>query len=113
MVVGNDAIGCVRLKLMNGLPSAVNKSGAVSPLIRAKPSSPPVTRPVRDAFQMIARITSPLPAPSAMPASRSWFGWSRRMSSVVRVTIGAARKASDIPPASAEKWPMTWLTSSS
>jgi hypothetical protein len=40
---GQAPIGCVRLKERLGLPSEVKSSGAVSPEMRAKPSSAPVT----------------------------------------------------------------------
>src|SRR5262249_6169607 len=45
ITTGRLAIGASRFKLQNWLLSAVNSSGAVSPLIRAIASKTPVTRP--------------------------------------------------------------------
>jgi len=42
-------MGALRLVLQNWLLSAVNSSGAVSPLMRATASSSPVTMPLRAA----------------------------------------------------------------
>ena len=49
MTAGRLAIGALRLVLQNWLLSAVNSSGAVSPLMRAIASSTPVTMPARAA----------------------------------------------------------------
>ena len=50
-------------------------------------------------------------APSAAPASRSEFGTSRSMSSVVRTMTGTAMMASATPPAQPE-YPPIGLTMS-
>ncbi len=49
ITTGRFAIGAFRLVLQNWLLSAVNSSGAVSPLMRATASSSPVTMPLRAA----------------------------------------------------------------
>ncbi len=51
-------------------------------------------------------ITTARGRPSAIAASRSWFGTSVSMSSVVRTTTGMTMTASATAPASPEKWPM-------
>ncbi len=49
MTTGRLAIGAFKLLLQNWLLSAVNSSGAVSPLMRAIANSNPVTMPLRAA----------------------------------------------------------------
>ena len=49
MTTGRLAIGALRSVLQNWLLSAVNSSGAVSPLMRATASSTPVIMPARAA----------------------------------------------------------------
>ena len=51
-------------------------------------------------------ITSDRGMPSAVAASRSAFGTSVSMSSVVRTTTGMTITASATPPAQPEKWPI-------
>ena len=49
MTTGRLGIGAFMLVLQNWLLSAVNRSGAVSPLMRAMASRMPVTMPARAA----------------------------------------------------------------
>ena len=49
ITTGRLAIGALRSVLQNWLLSAVNSSGAVSPLMRATASSRPVSMPLRAA----------------------------------------------------------------
>ena len=90
-------------RLKNWLFKAVNSSGAVSPLTRAKASKAPVSMPFRAEGQRILRTTKEKCAPSATPASRRVDGCSRSTSSVVRVITGIASSDSATAPAKAEK----------
>src|ERR1700722_11598794 len=56
MTTGRLAIGWPRLLLQNWLLSAVNRSGAVSPLMRATASNSPVTMPLRAPGEMMLVI---------------------------------------------------------
>ncbi len=89
----------------NWLLSAVNSSGAVSPIIRAIDSSTPVTTPPLTARKVTARLTRQRGAPSANAASRRLPGTRLSMFSVVRTTTGTAISPSAIDPAQPEKWP--------
>src|SRR5204862_1314155 len=94
-------MGAARLLLQNWLLSAVNKSGAVSPLIRATASSTPVTSPARAARYATRMIMYERGRPSAVTASRSGPGTRSSMSSVVRTTTGTTITASAKAPADA------------
>ena len=89
----------------NWFDSAVNSSGAVSPAIRATASSTPVMIPPTDARSVIFSTMRHFGVPSAKAASRSAFGTSFSMFSVVRITIGICSSASAITPAQPEKRP--------
>ena len=82
--------------------SAVNRSGAVSPAMRAMARRMPVTMPALAARQLICIVTCAGGAPSAAPASRRVFGTRRSMSSVVRTITGVAMMASATAPAQPE-----------
>ena len=94
------------LVLKNWLFSAVNSSGAVSPLTRATASSRPVMTPLLAARSVIISETFQRGAPSAAAASRRLPGTRRSMFSVVRTTTGIAISESAKLPAKPEKWPM-------
>ncbi|MBK9304476.1 MAG: hypothetical protein IPM94_11450 [bacterium] len=81
-----------------GLFSAVNSSGAVSPLTRATASSTPVIRPPRAALEG-DQGGAPARAPTANAPSRSACGTSASMSSVVRATTGSMISARATAPA--------------
>ncbi len=87
---------------MNWLPSAVNRSGAVSPATRATESRLPVTMPGRAVRSTMVRLVRQRGYPSARAASRSEFGTSLISSSVVRMTIGTISMARAQLPARAE-----------
>ena len=105
ITTGRLAIGWRQVAVLkNWLLSAVNSSGAVSPLIRAKASR----RAGEDAAARPSargscgsRVQSG--APSATPASRRGVGCSCSTSSVVRVITGTASSASATAPAKPEK----------
>ena len=82
--------------------SAVKRSGAVSPAMRAVARMIPVTMPARAARQETSVITLEVGAPSAAAASRRLDGTRRSMSSVVRTMTGIAMIASAMPPAQPE-----------
>ena len=67
--------------------------------MRAIASRIPVTTPARAAFSVTIMMTFHLGAPSAYAASRSWFGISCSMFSVVRTTTGITMSASARIPA--------------
>eukprot|EP01139_Manchomonas_bermudensis_P024745 Amastigsp_a843329_7.p3 type:complete len:106 gc:universal Amastigsp_a843329_7:402-719(+) len=91
--------------LKNWLLSAVNSSGAVSPLMRATASSRPVITPLLAARSVTRVATFQRGAPSANAASRRLPGTSRIMFSVVRTTTGTAISESARLPAHPEKLP--------
>jgi hypothetical protein len=99
-------MGALRSRLQNWLLSAVNRSGAVSPLMRATASSTPVTMPALAARYATLRIITALGIPKAAVASRNALGTSNSMSSVVRTTTGITITASATAPASPEKCPI-------
>src|SRR5690606_21621639 len=103
MVTGRLAMGVLRLLDQNWLLSAVNRSGAVSPEIRATASSMPVTIPESAAREATERMTIQRDAPKAVPALRNRFGTRLSMFSVVRTTTGTTSMASAAAPARAEK----------
>lgn len=105
IVTGRFAIGWLMSAEKNWFDSAVKSSGAVSPAMRATASSTPVTIPPTDARSVIFRIIRHFGVPSANAASRSAFGTSFSMFSVVRITIGICSSASAITPAQPLKWP--------
>ncbi len=84
------------------LPSAVNRSGAVSPATRARPSIAAVTIPRLAAGSTTRTIVAVREAPSASDASRSDRGTASRNSSALRVMIGIIITPSATPPASVE-----------
>jgi alpha-D-ribose 1-methylphosphonate 5-triphosphate synthase subunit PhnH len=91
------------LLLQNWLLSAVNNSGAVSPLMRATASNTPVMIPARAARSVTKLITFHCGAPSAAAASRNVLGTRRNMFSVVRITIGITSMDKASAPAQPEK----------
>src|SRR5476649_1179933 len=95
----------------NWLDSAVKSSGAVSPVMRATASKTPVTMPLTDAFSVIEQIIFHFGVPSAKAASRSAFGTSRSMFSVVRITMGICSNASAITPGQPLNRPICATTS--
>lgn len=105
IVTGRFAIGWLMSSEKNWFDSAVNSSGAVSPAIRATASSTPVKIPLSDARSVIASTIRHFGVPSAMAASRSEFGTSFSMFSVVRITIGICSNASATTPAQPLKRP--------
>ncbi|MNV65889.1 hypothetical protein D3C71_1586110 [compost metagenome] len=98
-------MGAFMLVLKNWLLSAVNSSGAVSPLMRATASSSPVMTPLRAARNVTMVDTFHRGAPSAKAASRKLPGTSRSMFSVVRTTTGTAINDRARLPAHPEKPP--------
>ena len=76
------------------LLSAVNSSGAVSPLMRASASRMPVTMPGSAARYSTCTVTFHCGTPSDSAASRICDGTSRSISSVVRTTTGSTISAS-------------------
>ena len=105
MTTGRFAIGPFMSRLQNWLLSEVNRSGAVSPDIRATASRMPVITPPRTARSVTVRMTLYIGAPSATAASRRLEGTSCSMFSVVRTTTGIAISPSAAEPAQPEKWP--------
>ena len=105
ITTGRFAMGAFMSGVQNWLLSAVNKSGAVSPDIRATARRIPVMTPPRTAFSVTRRITFHIGAPSATAASRKLAGTRCSMFSVVRTTTGIAISASANEPAQPEKWP--------
>src|SRR3569832_1830251 len=99
-------MGLSMLVLKNWLLSAVNNSGAVSPVIRAMASRMPVTTPDLTARRVTLSDTCQRGAPTAKAASRKLVGTSFSMFSVVRTTTGIAINASDSDPAQPEKPPV-------
>src|SRR5574340_1105819 len=99
-------MGSSILVLKNWLLSAVNSSGAVSPVIRAMASRTPVTTPDLTARSVTLSDTCQRGAPTAKAASRKLVGTSFSMFSVVRTTTGIAIKASDSDPAQPENPPV-------
>ena len=87
----------------NWLLSAVKRSGAVSPLMRASASNTPVTTPERAARSVTSVATRQRGAPSANAASRRLPGTSRNMFSVVRIITGTAISDKASEPAHPEK----------
>ena len=106
ITTGRLAMGRDISKLVNWLLSAVNKSGAVSPLTRATASKMPVTMPLRAARTTTAVDTFHCGAPKATAASRNVDGTSCNMFSVVRTTTGKAISAKATDPAHPEKRPV-------
>src|SRR5579863_3251107 len=104
--MGILAIGRNKLVEKNWLFRAVKRSGAVSPVMRAKPINMPVRMPARAAFQVTLVITTQAGAPNATAASRISLPTRLSISSVVRTMIGIIRIASATLPASAEKCPI-------
>ena len=92
------------------LPNAVNSSGAVSPLMRARASRMPVTMPAEALRYSTCTMTFQCGTPSDSAASRIVVGTSCSISSVVRTTTGSTMKASAMAPASAEKRPPVCIT---
>ena len=87
--------------LTNRLPSAVNRSGAVSPAARATASMIPVRMPGSPVRMTTDRTVRHAGIPRASEASRSEFGTSFRISSVVRMMTGTMITASATLPANA------------
>ena len=54
IVTGRFAIGALTSRLQNWLDKAVNRSGAVSPAMRATASKTPVTMPARAVVALVA-----------------------------------------------------------
>src|SRR5579863_5444533 len=104
--MGILAIGRNKLVEKNWLFRAVKRSGAVSPVMRAKPINMPVRMPARAAFQVTLVITTQAGAPNATAASRISLPTRLSISSVVRTMIGIIRIASATLPANAEKCPI-------
>src|SRR5664279_1602367 len=88
MTTGRLATGAFISRLQNWLLSAVNNSGAVSPLMRATASSTPVIMPARAARYATLVIITARGRPIDAAASRSVSGTSVSMSSVVRTATG-------------------------
>src|ERR1700712_2238669 len=105
MVTGKLATGWLISHEKNWFDSAVNNNGAVSPVMRATASNTPVTMPLTDAFNVIDVTIFHFGVQSEKAASRSAFGTSRSMFSVVRITIGICSNASAITPAQPLKRP--------
>ena len=102
MKSGSASIGLLKSPtLMSRLPSAVNRSGAVSPAARATASMTPVRMPGRPVRMTTDRTVRQIGTPSASDASRSAPGTSLRISSVVRMMTGIMITASATPPANA------------
>src|SRR5690606_26986967 len=93
ITTGRLAIGPPMSVLKNWLLSAVNSSGAVSPLMRATASSKPVMTPLLAARSVTMSETFQRGAPRAKAASRRLPGTRRNMFSVVRTTTGMAIRA--------------------
>src|SRR5947208_13212055 len=88
ITTGRLAMGAARLLLQNWLLSAVNSSGAVSPLMRATASSRPVRMPLRAAGQMTLGIVRQGDAPMAGEAAFIPWGTRGSRCSVVRTGTG-------------------------
>src|SRR6516165_2937472 len=99
---GRVAVGCLQPGLQNWLPSAVNKSGAVSPATRAKFNIIPEISPRIAAGTTTVAIVRDLVAPSAIAPSLKDTGTDFRNSSVERRAIGIIMTPSATPPASVE-----------
>ncbi len=69
-------------------PNAVNRRGAVSPTMRAMPSSTAVTTPERAVGRTTDQVVLHSGAPRAADASRSPLGTTRSTSSTTLVTDG-------------------------
>src|ERR1700722_19747525 len=106
MTTGRLAIGALRLLLENWLLSAVKRSGAVSPEMRATAQSTPVSMPWIADREVTVTTIFHFGAPSAAAASRNVLGTRFSMSSVVRTMTGIMMIASATEPAHAEKWPI-------
>src|SRR4030042_7220572 len=102
ITTGRLPIGSDILVLKNWLFSAVNNSGAVSPVMRAIASSTPVTTPDLTERKVTLSETCQRGAPTAKAASRRLVGTSLSMFSVVRTTTGMAISASATDPPHAE-----------
>src|SRR6476646_8725209 len=105
MTTGRLAIGAFMLGDQNWLLSAVNRSGAVSPLMRATASRIPVRMPVLAARYVIDVIIFHIGHPRATAASRRLPGTSLSISSVVRTTTGTTSSPRATEPAQPEKCP--------
>src|SRR5215472_9657280 len=100
---GRVAVGCLQPGLQNWFPSAVNKSGAVSPATRAKFNIIPEISPRMAAGTTTVAMVRDLVAPSAIAPSLKDTGTERRNSSVDRSAIGIIITLSATPPARVEK----------
>ena len=106
ITTGRLAIGAFMSVLKNWLFSAVNSSGAVSPLTRAMASRMPVTTPALTARSVtMQRSPSSAARRARTPLRAGWSGTRCSMSSVVRTTTGMAISASATTPAQPEKPP--------
>ena len=65
IVTGRLAIGWLRSLVQNWFDSAVKRSGAVSPAMRASASRMPVRTPARAAFSVTVMMTRHFGVPSA------------------------------------------------
>ncbi len=95
----SDEIGCHRLVEKKRLLSAVKRSGAVSPAMRASASTMPVMMPGSAAGSTTLNTARARVAPSASAPSRIVPGTSSSSSSVVRAMIGIIITPSAMAPA--------------
>ena len=107
---GTALIAPVIFRLKNSLPNAVNSRGAVSPEMRAKASSTPVTMPGSALRYNTCTVTFHCGTPNDNAASRICTGTSRNISSVVRTTTGNTINANESAPAMAENLPPVFIT---